>query len=450
MRKPPIGPERNAWTVARVRAYLANGGQRNRDAFVRAEGSGGVCASDLHAAGGWRALIDAAPAAIEIDVSGLDFDDDVTTPGNYPAVPDSSRSTIRPNLIVAESPRPPEPRELLELQRQRAKTAEAERRLRDALEALHEADARAGVVGALRAAAEPPPIVRREAASGLREATAVVLASDLHLEEVVNPAAIEWRNAFNPAIARIRMERMAESALWLTDMHRSRIKIRDLVLWLGGDVISGFLHEENEETNALTPPQAILYAYELIGGLIKTLLARGDFESITVPCSCGNHGRSTQYTRAKTRVENSYELILYTQLAQLFADDPRVTFSIAGGSHLYLKIYEQTARFQHGDDVRYGGGIGGVTIPIKKALAAWQSFRHADWTALGHWHQLTWHRDFVVNGSLIGFNEYALMIKAEYEPPAQAFFLCDSKRGRTCFSPMWVASDDEGWQRGAA
>lgn len=434
--KPARGtPELHAWVLARLRAYLAQGGHPSRDAFFAHERGlpqPRVSKDDITDCGAWPALLSAARSA---SISALDFDDDDTTPGDFE--------------IAEPEPRTAEPRELVELRRTKARVSDLERQLRDTLDALHEADGRAGIADVLRSAPEPQPIVRREIASGLREATAVVLASDLHLEEVVNPAAIEWRNAFDPGIARMRMERMAENVLWLVGMHRSRFQIRDLVLWLGGDMITSYLHEENEETNALAPPQAILFAFELIGGMIRTLLDRGEFERIVVPCNVGNHGRITQYTRPKTRVENSYELILYSQLAHQFANDPRVTFQIAAGSHLYLSIYDETARFLHGDDIRYGGGIGGVTIPIKKALAAYQSFRHADWTACGHWHQLTWHRDFVVNGSLIGYNEFALSIKAEYEDPAQAFFLCDSRRGRTCFSPLWVARSDEPWRRAA-
>src|SRR5690606_25695069 len=149
-------------------------------------------------------------------------------------------------------------------------------------------------------------------------------------------------------------------------------------------------------------------------------------------------GRTTRKKRAKTRVQNSYEFLLYKQLEQRFAGEPRIEFTIAGGSHLYLDVYDQTIRFHHGDDVRYWGGVGGLTIPLHKSLAAWESFRHADLTCVGHFHQLLHGRDFVVNGSLVGYSEFALSIKAQFEPPQQAFFLVDSRRGRCCSTPLWV------------
>ena len=43
------------------------------------------------------------------------------------------------------------------------------------------------------------------------------------------------------------------------------------------------------------------------------------------------------------------------------------------------------------------------------------------------------------NGSLIGFNAYALSIKARFEPPQQAFFLIDAERKRkTGAFPIFV------------
>ena len=42
------------------------------------------------------------------------------------------------------------------------------------------------------------------------------------------------------------------------------------------------------------------------------------------------------------------------------------------------------------------------------------------------------------NGSLIGYNAYALSIKASFEPPTQTYFLLDKKRGRTMTAPIYL------------
>jgi hypothetical protein len=73
-----------------------------------------------------------------------------------------------------------------------------------------------------------------------------------------------------------------------------------------------------------------------------------------------------------------------------------------------VDIFGKTVRFHHGHAINYQGGIGGIFIPAFKAISQWDKMRQADVDFFGHFHQ---HKDgskFVSNGSLIGFNTYAL------------------------------------------
>ncbi len=111
------------------------------------------------------------------------------------------------------------------------------------------------------------------------------------------------------------------------------------------------------------------------------------------------------------------------------------------GPHSYIELYPgqpgaTTIRFQHGHMVKYGGGVGGLTIPLNKAIAQWNRGKHADLDVLGHFHQMFDGGNFIVNGSLIGYDSFALSIKASYEKPKQALFLIDRKRGRTFTCPI--------------
>jgi len=53
-------------------------------------------------------------------------------------------------------------------------------------------------------------------------------------------------------------------------------------------------------------------------------------------------------------------------------------------------------------------------------------------------HQFKDGGNFICNGSLIGYNAFALSIKADYEKPKQAFFLVDKKRGKSIVAPIWL------------
>lgn len=288
----------------------------------------------------------------------------------------------------------------------------------------------------------PAPIRKREKKTGQRECTAVVLCSDWHVEESVFPEQINGRNEYTPEIAQARVRNMVTGIRWLLEMYKSKMAIRDLVLWLGGDLITGFIHEELQETNAYTPIEASMFLQELIANdLIQPLLDNTDLERIIIPCSYGNHGRMKKRKQFKNASKQSYEWMVYHALKHRFRDEPRLEFHIANGAHVYLNVYNKTMRFHHGDDVKYGGGVGGIMIPINKAIDRWNDYIPADITCIGHFHQYMSLPYAVTNGSLIGYNEFALAIKAKYEPPQQAFFLVDSERGKRNSTRIWV--DDE-------
>ena len=139
-----------------------------------------------------------------------------------------------------------------------------------------------------------------------------------------------------------------------------------------------------------------------------------------------------------TAAKNSYEWLLGKILEGELAGVPGVDVYVADGAHEYLDVYGTTIRFHHGDDVRYQGGVGGLAIPLRKACDSWDSFKVADITVIGHWHQFVDYGFAIVNGSLIGYNAYALSIKARFEPPRQAFFLIDKDRGKTLVAPVFV------------
>lgn len=278
----------------------------------------------------------------------------------------------------------------------------------------------------------------RELTSGVREATAVVLCSDWHVEEPVEPEKVNGMNEYNLSIAEHRIDKLIEGILWRLGLYEGQVEVRDLVLFLGGDHYSGYIHEELMESAQLSPIECILWLQPQIVRMIDTILSSTNLEKIYIPCTYGNHGRTTAKPRIATGAENSYEWLLFNWLIAHYRNESRVEIVAPKSQLVYMDIYDYTLRFTHGDAVKYYGGVGGLSIPINKAIASWDIGRRAHYTCMGHWHQLQFGPHFVVNGSLIGYNAYSVRIKSAYEPPQQAFFLIDSKRGRTDCAPLWV------------
>ena len=273
--------------------------------------------------------------------------------------------------------------------------------------------------------------------NGKSEATAVILCSDWHIEERVKSTSVSGLNEYTLEIAKKRSDKFWRTSARMVRIFKRDIPIPQIVLWLGGDFLSGNIHEELLETCELPPVEAAILAQNWLASGIEYLLNQTACDLI-IPCSVGNHSRITAKTRVSTETGNSLELFIYHALAQHFAGESRVKFILPEGYHTYLNIYGKTLRFHHGHGTKYQGGIGGIFIPAFKAIAQWNKGRSAYLDCFGHWHSAKDGGSFLLNGSLIGYNAYALSIKADFETPRQMFFLMDSVRGKTLTCPIIV------------
>jgi len=283
-----------------------------------------------------------------------------------------------------------------------------------------------------------------------REGTAVVLFSDIHPEEIVKPETVAGLNEFNPDIAEERIHSLIEGIRWNLETVRHNkgkagYRVRDLMLCLLGDLISNTIHADLSESNALGPADAVNFVFDLIQTVIDALLEDPYLENIIIPCVMGNHDRMTKRNRHQTKAQTSLATIIYANLRRLYRDEDRVTFDIARGNLLYVDVYGKMIRNTHGDDIRYNGGVGGLTIPMRKALDSWDRSVSAAITNCGHWHQVMDGKDFCVNGSIIGYGPFAQAIKARFEPAAQVFYLIDPDRGKRFFTPIQVQDCPGHW-----
>jgi len=262
------------------------------------------------------------------------------------------------------------------------------------------------------------------------ESTAFMIASDWHIEEDIDTETVDYLNEYNPDIATKRAMNFFANGLKLTNMFSKETKINNIVLWLLWDFISWYIHEELEESNHMSPIEALIKLKELLVNWIKYLLDNSKYK-ITVITAVWNHWRTTERMRVSTSYKNNYEWLVYHLIADEFKSNKRIEFKISKGYHNYLKVYDYMIRFHHWDSIKYGGWVWWITIPVNKAISQWNKSKRADLDVFGHFHQLTFHRDWICNGSLIWYNAYALKIKAEFEEPQQAFFLINNKYGKT-------------------
>lgn len=256
---------------------------------------------------------------------------------------------------------------------------------------------------------------------------AVVVASDWHYEERITPDSVNMLNDYSLSIADNRIRNFFGNTVKVLNKEQRDSKINTMVLALLGDFITGNIHEDNVESSQLGVAEALWAVKSRIHSGIQFILDNTDV-NLVIPCASGNHGRSTKKQRIANEHNNSFEWLIYKALAEAWGKHKRVQFLVGESYHTYIELFPgYTARFHHGHFVKYGGGVGGITIPMNKAIAQWNRNRNVQLDCCGHFHQFTDGGHFVVNGSLIGFSPYAVSIKGAYEKPSQTFFLVNGK-----------------------
>lgn len=265
-----------------------------------------------------------------------------------------------------------------------------------------------------------------------KEATAFALGGDWHFDEIIRSEAIGGVNEFNLSIAKRRASQFFERVLKLLRMCRKESRIDRLVFTALGDFMSGWIHEEL--ISETTPPETLLHIYEELVSGIQFILTNGGLKELLFVGVCGNHGRITLKPHYKKQAEKNYEWLLYQFLAMRRWDESsgtKIKFLLPKGYFNWINVYGREIRIHHGNEIRYQGGVGGIHIPLRKAIAQWNKARRADLDILGHWHTREVSRDYVMNGSLVGYSEFSQAIKADFEPPSQSFFIIHPKYGKT-------------------
>jgi hypothetical protein len=285
--------------------------------------------------------------------------------------------------------------------------------------------------------AVPVKIEKHEHTDDRSETVPILMCSDWHFGAVVKPESVNHLNEYNIEIAHARAAALFRNAVRVTTMLRSTSDVKRMVLWLGGDLIDNWIHPEQAQTQDLSPTQQLIEVERAIVSGIDYLLDNGEFEELMVPCSYGNHGRTTQKMQSNGH-QTSYEWLMYQSLQRHYRKNERVRFMVAETNSLYLDVFGHTLRFMHGDCIKYQGGVGGVHVPLMKWLDRANRTIRAEHTFLGHFHQIIMGCGYSVNSSLCGAMAYGMRHGYGAEAPQQLLRCIDSHRGFTIAAPIFV------------
>lgn len=271
--------------------------------------------------------------------------------------------------------------------------------------------------------------------------------SDWHWGEMVSRASMGGANKFNREIAKKRVQRLVASSIDLAKNHMTQPKYPGAVIGLGGDMITGAIHEELAQTNDGSVQQALLEVQEVLTWALEEMATA--FGKLLVSCVVGNHARGTPKPRFKQHVVMSHEWGVYCRLEQWFQRDRRIQFLIPESSDAYFSVCGHRYLHTHGDmlGVKGGDGIIGVLGPItrgtiKTGRQQAQIGRDFDTLIGGHFHTYVPRSDgcaAMFNGSLIGPSEYGQFgLRVPPSRPCQSLWFTHPKYGVTCQWPIYL------------
>lgn len=293
-----------------------------------------------------------------------------------------------------------------------------------------------------RAAVTARKLVRAKRGGDKAVGVPTLFISDTHFDEYVNPEEVEFMNEYSRNIAMERLDRVFDKSADLLFTHTSGVRYDELVVALGGDMVSGDIHDELARTNEAYTPDTVMDFSLAIAKNLKAIAQ--EFPSVYVPCVVGNHGRLTHKPSAKGRARNSFDYLMYRAIEALTADVENITFDISPSADLEYKVYDWTYRLTHGDQFRGGGGVGGI-FPALLRTDMRKHKRNASlrregyqYLIMGHFHRYSQQDGIIVNGTLKGVDEYTYTSNFDVQPPCQALWLTHPDYGITISMPVFA------------
>ena len=258
---------------------------------------------------------------------------------------------------------------------------------------------------------------------------AVALFSDAHIEETVIPESVNFLNEYNIEIAEKRIENYFRNLAACL----AQDEVNELIFASLGDTISGYIHQELEQTNQMTPLEATLKAQSLIYSGLKYLCENENLpklKKIRFIGIVGNHSRVTKKIQHNNGYKMSYEWMMYQNIKkQCELTKLPIEFYIPESELAIVNtVDDKVFIFAHGFQIKSGGTgtICGIYPALNRLCLKYQKVFHQDMLFIGHFHSSVNTPNAVVNGSIISYNSFALTNGFEYESARQQYIVYDT------------------------
>jgi hypothetical protein len=248
------------------------------------------------------------------------------------------------------------------------------------------------------------------------EKTFLSMISDLHYSEKVSKEHV-YKNEYNIDIFNCRLFKLLQTTCLNIEQEKEQYNVNTLHVFLGGDFVSGDIHEELRNTNELNSFDSCEEVVNVMIQFVETLLKYIPF--INIFTAYGNHGRIGEKVYFKDSHRN-YDYWVYRQIQQRlknYIKSGKISMEVPKGKHGLVDVLGHRFLYSHGEEIKSTNQISLYNIQKKIANNRELHGRFSKWL-VGHAHKFSLIDDVIVNGSIVGFNEYSLG-KYKYEEPIQ-------------------------------
>lgn len=282
---------------------------------------------------------------------------------------------------------------------------------------------------ALELAPVPAPV---KVKSSKDREVAVAVLSDWQLAKITD--------TYNTETCERRIEQYGDKVIELTNIQRSHHPVRELRVYLLGDLVEGELIFPGQAhlIDASLFRQVMVDGPRILTNFIRKMLA--EFDTVKVVGVIGNHGALGGRARKDMHPESNADAIMYEASRLILEKQPRLDFdsNMSDGKRKWYAvdtIGDKSFFLFHGDQIK-GGFAGYPWYGFGKRLNRWRNGLYEfDYALAGHFHTPVRLFENTItlwgNGSTESDNDYAAEYLSASGQPCQWLLFCHPERGVT-------------------
>lgn len=267
--------------------------------------------------------------------------------------------------------------------------------------------------------------------------SAILLLSDLHADEVVEPQEVDFLEDYNFPIAVKRGCHLVQEVAKWCNRSLSNFHFDELVIFGLGDYTNGEIHRaENYFGDQMTADLAI---GEFIGHMVADLSTH--FPHVRFCNVTGNHGRRSQNIEFDKKADNNNHDTLIARIAELYCRQlPNVTFQFPDSLSQIVSVKGHNFHLSHGHGKRSAAAVWSRAQTFSQKTNSLQKGR-IDYFAQGHYHttgdvRISGGASLLANGAFLATDQFSYQSLQECGVPSQTLLGCHHNNGVTWRLPI--------------